>query len=139
MNLFERTVAELGEFYGALQGEYMAGSLEDEYNSRVGYRWRKETDWQIISTGVELGVTRSRFTLYVGGSCLIYREDTDRILKDNPPLPMISLKYHDDLEEERRFGAYAGIEFQLTPALHLNIEGQIMNEESIFGALEYYY
>jgi hypothetical protein len=139
MNLFERTVAGFGEFYGALQGEYMAGSLEDEYNSRAGYRWKKETDWQMISTGVELGVTRSRFTLYVGGSCLIYREDTDRILKDNPPLPMISLKYRDDLEEEKRFGAYAGIEVQLSPVLYLNIQGQVLNEESIFGALEYYY
>ena len=139
MNLFERTVMGLGEFYGALQGEYMAGSLEGEYNSRFGYRWEKETDWQMISTGVELGVIRSRFTLYVGGSCLIYREDTDRILKDNPPLPMISLKYRDDLEEEKRFGAYAGIEFQLTPVLQLNIQGQVLNEEIIFGALEYYY
>lgn len=139
LNLFEIAGVGWGKFYGALQGEYLAGSLEEEYNSRVGYRWKKETDWQMISTGVELGVIRSRFAVYVGGSYLIYREDTDRILKDSPPSPLISLKYRDDLEEEKRFGAYAGIEFQLSPAFQLNIQGQVLNQKSIFGALEYYY
>ena len=139
LNLFEITGVRWGKFCGALQGEYLTGSLEEEYNSRAGYRWKKETDWQMISTGVELGVIRSRFAVYVGGSYLIYREDTDRILKDNPPSPLISLKYSDDLEEENRCGAYAGIEFQLSPAFQLNIQGQVLNEKSIFGALEYYY
>ncbi|MBW2615177.1 MAG: SPOR domain-containing protein [Deltaproteobacteria bacterium] len=139
LNLFERTVAGLGKFYGVLQGEYLAGSLEEEYKSRDGYRWKKETDWQMISTGVELGVIRSRFAVYVGGSYLIYSEDTDRVLKDIPPSPLISFKFRDDLEEENRCGVYAGIEFQLSPAFQLNIQGQVLNEKSIFVALEYYY
>lgn len=137
LNLFEATANSLGKFYLALQGEYLGGKLNEEYSTDTGYRWDKETDWQEFTSKMELGVTKSKFTAYVGGLYFLYREDTDRRLLENIPAPFTSYVIQDKLEEEYNYGAYGGVEYQFTPAMLLNIEGQIINQNRISGTLEY--
>ena len=45
----------------------------------------------------------------------------------------------DELEEEESLGAYGGVIIHLTPAVLVNIEGQMISQESILGAIEYHF
>ena len=136
LNLFEVKEGGLRGFYGALQGEYSAGTVEYNYNSTNGSEWYKDTDWQEIFAKGELGIARRTFTGYVGGSYLNYQEETERQLLNNIPPPYISYVYNDDLEE-KGFGAYGGVVIKLSPSFRLNIEGQGFNKKGISGSIEY--
>jgi SPOR domain len=136
LNLFEVREGGLRGFYGALQGEYSAGTVEYDYGSTNGSEWYKEADWQEIFAKGELGIARRSFTGYVGGSYLNYQEDTQRQLLTNIPPPYISYVYNDDLEE-KGFGAYGGVVINLSPSFLLNFEAQGFNKKGISGSIEY--
>jgi hypothetical protein len=131
LNLFD-----FNGFYGALQGEYVTGTVEYEYDSVTGNKWHKEADWEEIFAKGELGITRQKFTAYVGGSYLNYQEETKRQLLTNIPAPFTSYVFNDELEE-KSFGAFGGVTFNLSPSFLLNIEGQGINKKGVFGSLEY--
>jgi hypothetical protein len=138
LNLFEVKDGGLRGLYGALQGEYSAGTVEYGYNSTTGSEWYKEADWQEIFAKGELGIARRSFTGYIGGSYLDYQEETQRQLLTNIPPPYISYVYNDDLEETG-FGAYAGVVINLSPSFLLNIEAQGPNKKGVFGTIEYHF
>lgn len=138
LNLFQVRGGRFGGLYGGLQGEYLAGTLEYEYNSSAGNRWRKEADWEEFVFKGELGVARPKFAYYIGVAYLDYREDTERHLLENLPPPATSYVLQDDLEEGS-LGAFGGVAFNLTPAVLVNIEGQIVNQKGIFATLEYHF
>jgi len=138
LNLFEVKGGWLRGFYGGLQGEYLAGAVAYEYSSSNGSKWKREADWEEFLAKGELGVARSRFTAYLGGAYLHYREDTERQLLENFPSSLSSYVFQDELELES-FGAYGGGVIHLSPAFLLNIEGQVFSQNSIFGALEYHF
>jgi hypothetical protein len=108
-----------------------------EYSS-AGRKWKKEGDWEEFLARGELGVARSRFAVYLGGTYLHYREDTERQLLESLPSSLTSYVFQDDLEEES-FGAYGGGVIHLTSSLLLNIEGQVFSQESVFVALQYHF
>jgi hypothetical protein len=140
LNLFEASTRRSGEqFYLALQGEYLGGKLNEEYSTDTGYTWNKEADWQEFTSKMELGVTKSKFTAYVGGLYLLYREDTERRLLENLPAGLTSYVIQDELEEEYNYGFFGGIAYHFLPTVLLNIEGQVGNQKSVSGALEYHF
>ena len=134
LNLYKKTGQSFGEFYIAFQGEYLTGTLTKEYKSSAGSMWELEADWQWLTGRMELGVVRSRFAAYVGGVYFYYREDTERSLME----PAFDI-YQDELEEEYNYGVYGGVGFRFSPAILLNIEGQVINQESVRVALEYHF
>jgi hypothetical protein len=134
LNLFEVKTGSLRGFYSALEADYHKGKLETEYQSIAGNRFSKDADWWDFTGKGEIGFTRNRFAVYVGGIYFVYREDTDRKQLENIPAP---LKFEDDLEEENSFGAYGGLSLSLTPGLSVNVEGQVITQSSITGAIEY--
>ena len=138
LNLFEVIGGRLRGFYGGLQGEYLAGSMAYEYSSSADRKWKKEGDWEEFLARGELGVARSRFAVYLGGTYLHYHEDTERQLLESLPSSLTSYVFQDDLEEES-FGAYGGGVIHLTSSLLLNIEGQVFSQESVFVALQYHF
>ena len=123
-------------FYGALQGEYATGKVEYEYTSVSNDRWHKEADWQEVFGKGELGLARPKYALYVGGSYLYYQEDTVRRLITNIPAPYTSYVFKDVLEE-KSFGAFGGVTFNLSPSFLINFEGQGLNKKGVFGSIEY--
>jgi hypothetical protein len=131
LNLLEVKTGSLRGFYTALQADYHKGKLETDYQSIAGNRFSKDADWWDFTGKGELGFTRNRFAVYVGGTYFVYREDTDR------QAPSTSVKFEDDLEEENNFGAYGGLSLFLTPGLLVNVEGQVFTQSSITGAIEY--
>jgi hypothetical protein len=131
LNLFEVKTGSLRGLYTALQADYHKGKLETDYQSIAGNRFSKDADWWDFTGKGELGFTRNRFAVYVGGTYFVYREDTDR------QAPSTSVKFEDDLEEENNFGAYGGLSVHLTPGLLVNVEGQVLTQSSITGAIEY--
>ncbi|MGI9569278.1 MAG: SPOR domain-containing protein [Desulfobulbia bacterium] len=137
LNLFEVKTGSLRGFYTALQADYHKGKLETEYQSIAGNRFSKEADWWDFTGKGEIGIARNRFAVYVGGTYFVYSEDTDRKQLENIPAPLTSRKFEDDLEEENSFGAYGGLSLSLTPGLLINVEGQVLTQSSITGALEY--
>lgn len=134
LNLFEVKTGSLRGLYTALEADYHKGKLETEYQSIAGNRFSKDADWWDFTGKGEIGFTRNRFAVYVGGTYFVYREDTDRKQLENIPAP---LKFEDDLEEENSFGAYGGLSLSLTPGLSVNVEGQVITQSSITGAIEY--
>jgi hypothetical protein len=137
LNLFEVKSGSLRGFYSALQGEYHKGKLENDYQSSGGNRFSKDADWwELVGKG-EVGFARDRFALYLGATYFYYREDTDREQQDNIPPPYASLEYKDDLEEENSFGVYGGASLNLTRGLLINIEGQLLTQNSIAAMVEY--
>jgi hypothetical protein len=134
LNLFEVKTGSLRGFYTALEADYHKGKLETEYQSIAGNRFSKDADWWDFTGKGELGFTRNRFAVYLGGTYFVYDEDTDRKQLENIPAP---LKFEDDLEEENSFGAYGGLSLSLTPGLLVNVEGQVLTQSSITGAIEY--
>ena len=137
LNLFELKAGSLRGFYSALEANYLKGKLETEYQSIDGNRFSKNADWWDFTGKGELGFTRNRFAVYVGGTYFVYREDTDRKQLQNIPAGLTSVKFEDDLEEENSFGAYGGLSLSLTPGLLINVEGQVFTQSSITGAIEY--
>lgn len=137
LNLFEVKTGTLRGLYSALEANYLKGKLETEYQSVEGNRFSKDADWWDFTSKGEVGFTRNRFAVYLGGTYFVYREDTDRKQLENLPLGVTSLKFEDDLEEENKFGAYGGLSLALTPGLLVNLEGQVFTESSITGAIEY--
>jgi hypothetical protein len=85
----------------------------------------------------EVGFAGDRFALYLGATYFYYREDTDREQQDNIPPIYTSLEYKDDLEEENSFGVYGGASLNLTRGLLINIEGQLLTQNSIAAMVEY--
>jgi hypothetical protein len=137
LNVFEVKNGSLIGFYTALQTEYHAGKLETDYQSVSGNRFSKEADWWEFIGKAELGLTRKRFSLYFGGMYFLYREDTDRKQLENIPPAFTSVKFEDNLEEENSFGAYGGLSVHLTPELLINVEGEILTQNSISTRIEY--
>jgi hypothetical protein len=137
LNLFEIKNGSMRGFYTALQAEYHKGKLESDYQSAGGNKFSKEADWWEFAGKGEVGFARDRFALYFGGTYFHYREDTDREQLENIPPLLTSVEYEDNLEEENSFGAYGGISLHLTPALLINLEGQILTQSSIAAMIEY--
>jgi hypothetical protein len=138
LNLFEVKGGRFRGFYGGIQGEYLGGGLEEEYTSSAGNKWKKDADWQEFVAKGELGVARSWFATYIGGVYFRYREDTERQQLENLPASLTSFVLQDELEEES-FGVFGGIDINLTSAILVNIEGQVLSQKSIFGTLEYHF
>ena len=137
LNLFEVKSGSLRGLYSALQGEYHKGKLENDYQSSGGNRFSKDADWwELVGKG-EVGFARERFAIYLGATYFYYREDTDRQQQDNIPAPYTSVEYKDDLEEENSFGVYGGASLNLTRGLLINVEGQLLTQNSIAAMVEY--
>jgi len=134
LNLFEVKNGTMRGFYSTLQAEYYKGKLETDYQSVGGNKFSKEADWWEFSGKGELGLVRDRFALYFGATYFMYSEDTDRKQLENTPPTVV---YEDDLEEENSFGAYGGLSLHLTPGLLINVEGQILTQNSIAAMVEY--
>jgi hypothetical protein len=137
LNLLEIKTGSLRGFYTALAADYQKGKLETEYQSIAGNRFSKDADWWDFTGKGEIGFTRNRFAVYLGGTYFVYDEDTDRKQLENLPPGLTSRKFEDDLEEENNFGAYGGLSVHLTPGLLINLEGQAVTQSSITGAIEY--
>jgi len=137
LNLFEVKNGSMRGFYSALQAEYHKAKLETDYQSAGGNKFSKEADWWEFAGKGEVGLVRDRFALYFGATYFIYREDTDREQLENIPAPYTSVEYKDDLEEENSFGAYGGLSLHLTEGLLINVEGQILTQNSIAAMVEY--
>jgi hypothetical protein len=137
LNLFEVKGGSIRGFYSALQGEYLKGKLETEYQSIQGNRFSKDADWWQFTGKGEVGLIRNRFAVYIGGAYLTYNEDTDRKQLENLPPGLVSVKFKDNLEEENSFGAYGGLSIHLTPGFLMNVEGQVLTQKSIAGSIEY--
>jgi hypothetical protein len=137
LNLFEIEEGRIRGFYGAIQGDYLAGELTEELTSNLGNKWKEESDWQQFTGKVELGLVRPRFAAYAGGTYFVYRENTVRMQRENLPPSLTSNKFQDELEEENSFGAFGGVDIYFTPALLLNIEGEVISQERISVGLEY--
>jgi hypothetical protein len=137
LNLFEVKSGSMRGFYSALQGEYHKGKLENDYQSSGGNRFSKDADWwEFVGKG-EVGLARDRFALYLGATYFYYREDTDREQLENIPAPYTSVEYKDDLEQENSFGVYGGASLNLTQGLLINVEGQLLTQNSIAAMVEY--
>ncbi len=137
LNLFEVKNGSMRGFYSALQAEYHKGKLETDYQSAGGNKFSKQADWwEFVGKG-EIGFARDRFALYFGATYFIYREDTDREQLENIDPIYTSFEYKDDLEEENSFGAYGGLSLHLTQGLLINVEGQILTQNSITAMVEY--
>ncbi len=139
LNLFEITSQRFGDFYLALQGEYLSGDLTEEYQGSAGASWKKEAEWEMFTTRMEIGAVFSGFTGYVGGAYFMYSEDTNRHKLTNLTPPITHYVLQDELEEEDSSGFYCGGVFHILPTVLVHIEGQIGNQKSIFGAIEYHF
>jgi hypothetical protein len=133
LNLFQVKRGLLRGFYSALQGEFLYGEVDYEYDSITNDTWEKKSEWEEFVLKGELGLVHPRFTAYIGAFYFDYQEETEReLLEDLPP---VLLK--DELEEEESFGAFGGIDINLSSKLLLTVEGQVNGQKSIFGTLEY--
>jgi len=137
LNFFQVKNGSMRGFYSALQAEYHKGKLETDYQSVSGNRFSKEADWWEFAGKGEVGLARDRFALYFGATYFYYREDTDRKQLENLPVGLTSVRFEDDLEEENSLGAYGGLSLHLTPGLLINVEGQILTQNSIAAMIEY--
>ena len=139
LNLFQVKGGWLRGFYSALQGEYLSGEVEYEYSSSADNKWKKKADWEEFIAKGELGFVSPRFNAYIGAAYFDYREDTERELLENLPSSLTSFMLQDELEEKESFGAFGGIDINLSSAVLVNIEGQVITQKSIFGTLEYHF
>jgi hypothetical protein len=140
LNLFQTGGDSINGFYGAVQGEYIVvDECREEYKTVTGERWGKSADFKSLNSKIELGITRSNLNIYVGGSFLTYKEDTERNLLDNMPAGLVSAMYQDELEEEDAFGVFGGLSYYLTPSILLNIEGQYGNHNGGSVSVEYHF
>ena len=123
--------------YGAIQGDFLAGKLEEEYDSDDGRRWKKETDWQNIDLKLEIGFGHEAWRLYGGATYGLYDETTDRTLLSTPPAPLTRFVYADELEQENAFGGLAGFDYYVFPRFMVNFEGQFGSQYRITGHFQY--
>jgi hypothetical protein len=129
-NLFQMTTDSiLPGFYAALQGEYLSGEFEEEFESIGGNKFERETEWQELSAGVEIGISRSGWDIYVGSYYFDYSEETERRRPGTV--------FQDELEQENDFGVYGGFTILLSRSVVLNIEGQALAQEAVLAALEF--
>jgi hypothetical protein len=139
LNLFQVKGGWFRGFYSALQGEYLSGEVEYEYSSSTDSNWKRKADWEEFIAKGELGFVRPRFNAYIGAAYFDYHEDTERELLENLPPSLTSFVLQDELEEKESFGAFGGIDINLSSAVLVNIEGQVITQKSIFGTLEYHF
>jgi hypothetical protein len=131
-NLFQTTTDSiLPGFYAALQGEYLSGEFEEEFESINGNKFERESEWQELSAGVEIGISRSKWDIYIGGYYFNYSEETERRRVD------LSTVFQDELEQENDFGVYGGFTILLSRSLALNIEGHALAQEAVLAAFEF--
>jgi hypothetical protein len=131
-NLFQTTTNSiLPGFYAALQGEFLSGEFEEEFESIDGNKFERESEWQELSAGVEIGISRSKWDIYIGGYYFNYSEETERRRVD------LSTVFQDELEQENDFGVYGGFTILLSKFVVLNIEGQALAQEAVLAALEF--
>ena len=88
-------------------------------------------EWQELSAGIEIGISRRGWDIYVGGNYFDYSEETERRRVD------LSTVFQDELEQENDFGVYGGFTILLTRSVVLNIEGQALAQEAVLVALEF--
>jgi hypothetical protein len=138
LNLFQTGYDRFYGFYGAVQGEYIVGEVEEEYKAASGERWGKDADFKSFDGKIEFGIARSNLNIYGGGSFLTYRENAERRLLDNLPAGLVSAMYRDDLKGKNILGVFGGISYYLTPSVLLNLEGQNGNQNSGSAAIEYH-
>jgi hypothetical protein len=137
LNLFQTDDDGFNGFYGAVQGEYIVGEVEEEYKAASGEGWGKDADIKSFNGKIEFGINRSNLNIYAGGSFLTFRENTERRLLDNLPAALVSAMYMDDLKEKKKFGIFGGMSYYLTPSVFLDLEGQYGNQKSVSAAIEY--
>ncbi|UCH21387.1 MAG: SPOR domain-containing protein [Deltaproteobacteria bacterium] len=139
LNLFQTAdSSSLPGLYAAIHGAYLTGEFEEEFTSAIdGNKFERETEWWEVSGGVELGISRRRYAVYIGGNYYKYTEETERRQLQNLPPGLTARTFEDELQQENDYGVYGGFTIQFTAALSLNIEGRLIDQESIFGALEY--
>jgi hypothetical protein len=131
-NLFQTTTGSiLPGFYVALQGEYLSGEFEEEFESIGGSKFERESEWQEFSAGVEMGISRSGWDIYAGGYYFNYSEETERRQVGSPTV------FEDELEQENDIGVYGGFTILLSKHVILNIEGQALAQEAVLAALEF--
>ncbi|MCP4371536.1 MAG: SPOR domain-containing protein [Deltaproteobacteria bacterium] len=131
LSLFEVKNGVLKGLYGNLSGSYLSGDVEYEYRSPAGNKWNKEAEFDEMSLKGELGVIGSRFAVYFGAVFLDYNETTKRDKLTG------SLVYEDEVENEKSFGGFAGVDIYLTPSTLIKIVGQVIKKENVFIAFEY--
>ena len=139
LNLFELRRMTFTRFYGAIQGAFLSGDFEEEYHSDVGNKWRRKTDWEEICADVEFGLTRPRFTAYLGGSYFYYQEDTQRRQLENIPAPFVFYEFQDELDPDQEFGVYGGLAIHVTGSLDFHLEGRALNQLGITAGLTYFF
>jgi len=139
LNLFSKVLGLGQQLYGAVQGDYLGGELETDYDSSAGNNWKKEADWAAISARLELGIIMGPSLLYyLGGLYVDYDEETDRRpTEDLAQLPDNFAYYADDLEGEENYGFYGGLEYRFAPHWMLTIETQYINQTSVVGGVQY--
>lgn len=137
LNVFEKEMGKVGSFFGAIEGGVLVGDFNEAFTSAAGNKWDRESDWSAVTGKAELGVSRSRFNAYAGGSFLSYNEDTVRKQLTGLTPPLTANRFEDELEQENAFGVYGGLSAYLMPALLLTIEGQAVNQERVSVGVEY--
>ena len=137
LSLFEVKSGALKGLYSSLSGAYLSGDVEYEYRSAAGNKWNKEAEFKEWSAKGELGIRGSRFAAYLGAVFLDYNETTkrDQLTGLNPPgTPFVN---EDELENEKSFGGFAGVDIYLTSSALIKIAGQVIKKENVFIAFEY--
>jgi hypothetical protein len=132
LNLFQTTTDNiLPGFYAAIHAAYLSGEFEEEFESINGNKFERESEWQELSAGIETGISRSRWDIYIGGYYFDYSEETERRRVD------LSTVFQDELEQENDFGVYGGFTILLSKFVVLNIEGHALAQEAVLAALEF--
>jgi hypothetical protein len=132
LNLFQTTTGGiLPGLYAAIHASYLSGEFEEEFESINGNKFERESEWHELSAGIETGISRSRWDIYIGGYYFDYSEETERRRVD------LSTVFQDELEQENDIGIYGGITILLSKSVVLNIEGQALAQEAVFAAIEF--
>jgi len=139
VNLFQVKQGWLRGFYSAFRGDYVTGEIAYEYTSTTDDKWKKNTEWEEFIIKGELGLARHRFGIYIGAAYFDYHEDTERELLESFPPSVASLVLEDELEQEEHFGAFGGIDINLSSGLVLTIEGHVSSQKSVVGVFEYHF
>jgi hypothetical protein len=133
INLFQTTTDSiLPGLYAALYGEYLSGEFDEEFTSAAGNKFERESEWQELAAGVEIGISRRTWDIYLGGYYFDYCEETERRRIGLP-----AQVFQDDLEQENDFGVYGGFTALLSKFVVVNIEGRALAEEAILAVLEF--
>jgi len=132
INLFQTTNDSiLPGFYAALHAAYLSGEFEEELESIAGNKFEKDTEWQELSAGIEIGISRSGWDIYIGGHYFDYSEETERRRVD------LAIVFEAEFEQENDFGIYGGFSLLLSRSVALNIEGRALDQEAVLVGLEF--